>query len=92
MYQQAIDEESKDEGDAKSTSSLMKGLKSGLLYTVGTLGASASFSMIGVYRLHYTGEFEYKGISAEYQASNKNFQNMTTYGGDGNVVLSGLSR
>lgn len=88
------DEEEDDSDSTSSNSSLKRGLKSGLMHTMGTLGGSAaiSFSMIGAYRVHYMGEFEYKGISAEYQRQDKDYQNFTTYDGNGDVVLTGLSR
>lgn len=94
------DEEDEDDEDENadsnnaSNTALKRGLRSGLLHTAGTLGGSAciSFALIGTYRVHYMGEFEYKGISAEYQSSNKDYQNFTSYDEDGNVILEGLSK
>lgn len=88
------DEDEDVESDNASNTALKRGLKSGLLHTAGTLGGSAviSFSLIGTYRVHYMGEFEYKGISAEYQSSNKDYQNFTSYDENGNVILEGLSK
>ena len=89
------DEEEDDIDDSSSNSSAMKrGLKSGLMHTLGTAGGTMgiSLAMIGIYKVHYTGEFEYKGISAEYQSSNYTFQNFVDYDDNGDVVLKGLTK
>lgn len=36
------------------------------------------------------GEFGYKGISAEYQSSYKDYQNFTSYDENGDAILKGL--
>lgn len=73
---------------------MKKGLKKGLIHTAGTFGGSMaiSLSMIGVYRTHYTGKFEYKGIGAEYQNQSIEGQNFTSYDENGDVILAGLSK
>lgn len=94
--QREEEEENEDEADGESDgkSAVKKGLTKGLTHTLGTLGGTMgiSLSMIGIYKVHYTGEFEYKGISAEYQSANHTFQNFVDYDKNGDVVLKGLTK
>ena len=88
------DEDDEIEDGSSSNTAMKKGLKKGLIHTAGTFGGSMaiSLSMIGVYRTHYTGEFEYKGIGAEYQNQSIEGQNFTSYDENGDVILTGLSK
>ena len=95
------DEEDKDSQDSEldnkgkilnflRKSGLLKGVVGSMGLLGGTLGVA--YSLVGIYRTHYTGEFEYKGITAEYQGDNMLYQNFTKYDDDGNVVLRGLTK
>ena len=88
------EEEDVEDSESKGTSTIKRGLMKGLTHTLGTAGGTmaVSLSMIGIYKVHYTGEFEYKGISAEYQSSDYTFQNFVEYDDNGDVVLKGLSK
>ena len=59
--------------------------------SIGGIGAIASL-FVGIYRVHYNGEFEFKGIGGEYQ--NLSFKNMnfTSFNKSGDVELSGLTK
>lgn len=87
------DEENEDE-DEQFDSAIKKGLKKGLLSTALTFGGSMgiALSMVGMYRIHYSGEFEFKGIGAEYQGYNIDFENFKGYDKNGDVQLLGLSK
>ena len=88
------EEDDEAEGESGGKSAIKKGLTKGLTHTLGTFGGAMgiSLSMIGVYRVHYTGEFEFKGIGAEYQSENYTFQNFVDYDKNGDVVLKGLTK
>ena len=88
------EEEEEADGESSGKSAVKKGLTKGLTHTLGTFGGAMgiSLSMIGVYRVHYTGEFEFKGIGAEYQSENYTFQNFVDYDKNGDVVLKGLTK
>lgn len=88
------DEDEEAEGDSNSKSALKKGLMKGLIHSAGTLGGTVgiSLAMIAGYRTHYMGEFEYKGIGAEYQRESVENQNFTAYDENGDVILTGLSK
>lgn len=88
------EDEEMEDGQSSGQSATKSGLMSGLKHTAGVFGGTmvASLSMVGVYRIHYSGEFEYKGISGEYQTSNYLYQNFTDYDENGNVILKGLTK
>ena len=88
------DEDEEAEGNSNSKSALKKGLMKGLIHSAGTLGGTVgiSLAMIAGYRTHYMGEFEYKGIGAEYQRESVENQNFTAYDENGDVILTGLSK
>ena len=52
-----------------------------ILSSLTTFGGSMAvgLAMIGMYRIHYTGEFEFKGISGEYQNESYLMQNFTVF-------------
>ena len=61
------------------------GVTGGSLATIATL-------MIGMYRIHYTGEFEFKGISGEYQNFSFKTMNFSSFDRLGELNLSGLTK
>lgn len=80
---------------ASALKSVLKKIGMGsLLATGGTLGTVGLIAtlLIGIYRVHFDGEFEFKGITGEYQ--NLSFKNMnfSAFSEDGNVQLLGLTK
>ncbi|MBQ8997636.1 MAG: peptidoglycan DD-metalloendopeptidase family protein, partial [Clostridium sp.] len=68
--------------------------KGSALATLGSFGAvgGAGLLLTAIYRIHYTGEFEFKGIGGEYQTASYKNMNYTSFDGSGNVQLGGLSK
>ena len=94
-----IDEDSIDEEDKKKATDFLKkllkntGVKT--LITSGvTIGGTGMMGLLltSIYRVHYNGEFEFKGIGGEYQTSSYKNMNYTSFDKTGNVQLGGLSK
>lgn len=88
-----------DEEEAKGfLSSIAGALKKvggkSLMATLGSFGVvgGAGLLMTMIYRIHYTGEFEFKGIGGEYQTASYKKMNYTSFDETGNVQLGGLSK
>ena len=94
-----VDEESLNEEDKEKIGDFLKkllkntGIKT-LLASGLTFGSAglAGIAMMTFYRIHYDGEFEFKGIGGEYQNSSYKNMNFTSFDKTGNVQLGGLSK
>lgn len=74
---------------------LLKGVSLKTLISTGAsfggVGAIAVL-FVAMYRIHYTGEFEFKGISGEYQNFSFKKMNFTSFNDSGDIELSGLTK
>lgn len=57
----------------------------------GSIGAVATL-LIGMYRVHYSGEFEFKGIGGEYQSFSFKNMNFTSFNKKGDLELTGMTK
>ena len=89
-----LDEEEKS-GLVNFAKNILKkvGMKS-LIATGATFGSIGlgSVLLITMYRIHYDGEFEFKGISGEYQTTSFKKMNFTSFNANGDVQLGGLTK
>lgn len=88
-----------DEDEKNGTLSFLKNLvkKVGLKTLIATglsFGSITAIStlLIGMYRVHYTGELEFKGIGGEYQSLSFEKMNFASFNEKGDFQLSGLTK
>ena len=88
--------EGEGEGGAKGFLGglLKKVLGASFLTSAGLLGGFGVVAslLVGIYRVHFDGEFEFKGIGGEYQTLSFKKANFTSFDKAGGVVLGGLTK